>query len=93
VNLPLAVGFGWLVAKIHPPAFAPAVVVGYWLTNVLGFVLMHKGGKKLLSGESEPYSRRAFAKDLAVSLLYTLLILVLVRLKVLQPFENYFSEK
>jgi len=47
VNLPLAVGFGWLVALIYRPAFEGAVIAGYWLTNVLGLVLMHKGYKQV----------------------------------------------
>jgi hypothetical protein len=48
VNFPLAIGFGWLVALAFEPAFEPAVVFGYWLTNVLGLVLMHKGAQRAL---------------------------------------------
>jgi len=94
INLPLAIGFGWLVALVYRPAFEAAAIVGYWLTNVLGFVLMHKGAQKLLrDGEPKPYSMRAFGKDLAVSLLYTVLIVGLLRLKVLQPLTSYFTTK
>jgi hypothetical protein len=93
VNLPLAAGFAWLVARIHPAAFSPALIIGYWLTNILGFVLMHKGAKKLLNREEKPYSRRDFAKDIGVSLLYNLLIVVLVQLRILRPIGNYFAEK
>ncbi len=93
VNLPLALGFGWLVARIYQPAFEPSVVLGYWLTNVLGFVLMHKGAQKIASAGFKPYTRRRFVIDVGVSVLYTLLIIVLLRLNVLQPLENYFPEK
>jgi hypothetical protein len=94
VNLPLAVGFGWLVSLIYGPAFAPAVIVGYWLTNVLGFVLMHKGTEKVLANNKpETYSGRKFIKDLLVSLAYTLLIAVLIKLRILQPIANYFTKK
>ena len=48
VNVPLAVGFAWLVSLIHPSAFTTAAVIGYWLTNVLGFVLMHLGARRAL---------------------------------------------
>ena len=92
VNVPLAVGFAWLVSFFYKPAFAASVVVGYWLTNVLGLVLMHKGGQKLLSSkEIVKYSRHEFFKDIVISLLYTLFILFLVRLKILQPIKDYFS--
>jgi len=93
VNLPLAIGFGWIVARFYKPAFEPGVVVGYWLTNVLGFVLMHKGAQRILSEEERRYTRRDFARDIAVSLAYTLLIVLLLRLRILQPLENYFPEK
>src|SRR5436190_24167442 len=46
INVPLAIGFAWLVSLLHRPAFGPAVVVGYWLTNVIGLILMHKGAQR-----------------------------------------------
>lgn len=92
VNVPLALGTAWLVAAIHPPAFEAAAVIAYWLTNVLGFVLMHKGAQQALGkGESRPYSRKDVIRDLGVSLGYTLLIVVLIKLGVLQPVQDYFS--
>jgi hypothetical protein len=92
VNLPLAVAFGWLIALIHRPAFEPAVVVGYWLTNVAGLILMHKGIDSALSkGETRGYSWRNFARDLAISVGYTLLIVILIKARVLQPISDYFA--
>jgi hypothetical protein len=94
VNLPLAIGFGWIVARFHEAAFAPAVVAGYWLTNVLGLILMHKGVQHGVHDGSDPgYTRRDLMRDLAVSLAYTGIIVALMRLKILQPMENYFPEK
>ena len=93
VNLPLALGFGWIVARFHKPAFEPAVVIGYWLTNVLGLVLLHKGVQKAAGTADTPYTRRHLAKDIGVSVAYTVLIVMLLRLKILQPLENYFPEK
>src|ERR1051325_10994522 len=92
VNLPLAIGFAWLVARFYKPAFAPGVVIGYWLTNVLGLVLMHKGAQNLRQSEEKAYGRRDLAKDVVISLLYTGLIVLLLRMKVLRPLENYFPE-
>ncbi len=91
VNVPLAVGVAWLVAWIHPPAFEVAAVIAYWLTNVLGLVLMHKGAQQAL-GKAEPHAerRREWLLDIGVSLAYTLLIVILLKLKVLQPVGDYF---
>ena len=90
VNVPLALAFAWIVSFFYRPAFEACVVVGYWLSNVLGFVLMHKGAQKLISKEKRRYSRRDLLRDLGISLLYTALILALLQLGVLKPLRNYF---
>ena|SRR5437867_4113108 len=86
VNLPLALAFAWLVSLVYPPAFAAAVIIGYWLSNVLGLVLLHKGARTILDREpSKRYSRRDLLRDVLISLLYTLLIVLLLKLRILQP--------
>ncbi len=89
VNVPLAIGFGWFVALFHKPAFGPGVVVGYWLTNVIGFILLHKGATQMLSEAERRYTWRHLARDVSISLLYTALIVALVQLKVLKPVGDY----
>ena len=94
VNVPLATAFAWMVAALHPPAFKPALVIGYWLTNVLGLVLLHIGARRTLTREtSKPYAVRDLAKALGWSLLYTLLILLLIKAGVLQPLADYWEGK
>ncbi len=93
VNVPLAVAVAWVVALFYPPAFQVSAVVAYWMTNVLGLVLMHKGAQQALAEPKPPSSRRReLLIDLAVSLAYTLLILLLLKLKVLQPIGHYFGK-
>ncbi len=93
VNLPLAVAFGWVVSLFYPPAFGASVILGYWLTNLLGFVLLHKGARQMLPDEKlAPRPRQALARDLVVSLVYTALIVILVRLKIIQPLAGYFPK-
>jgi hypothetical protein len=90
VNVPLALAFAWVVGLFYRPVFEAACIVGYWLTNVLGFVLMHKGAKKIMvEGEEKKYSGRDLARDVGISLLYTLLIVVLIKFKIVQPIGNY----
>ena len=55
VNVPLALAFAWIVSLANERAFQASFVVGYWLTNVLGFVLMHKGGQKMIAKEEKKY--------------------------------------
>ncbi len=89
INVPLALGFAWLVALLWPAAFEAAFIAGYWLTNVLGLVLLTRGAKELLAGRPSPYSRRELLKDLLVAAAYTALIVLLVKLRVLQPLQDY----
>jgi hypothetical protein len=89
VNLPLALAFAWLVSWFDPRAFTGALVLGYWLTNIVGFTFLHKGPEQILAGNSCPYSRRDLLRDLGISLLYTALIVALVKLGVLQPMQGY----
>ena len=90
VNVPLALVFAWLISLFYAPAFAPSLVLGYWLTNVLGFVLMHKGAQQMLASEDRKYSRRDLLKDMGISLAYTVVIVVLVKLGILKPIQLYF---
>ena len=91
VNIPLALAFAWLVSVVYKPAFAAAMVVGYWLTNVLGFILMHAGARQVLSEKQGRYSWRDLARDVGISLLYTALIVALVALGILKPIQGYFQ--
>ena len=93
VNVPLALVFAWLVSFFYRPAFEASVIVGYWLTNVLGFVLMHKGAGKILTEKDQAYSSRDFLRDMGISLLYTALIVSLLKLKILQPIGYYFKNR
>ena len=56
VNVPIALAFAWIISLFYKPAFDAALVFGYWLTNVLGFVLMHKGAQKVLTAARRKYS-------------------------------------
>jgi hypothetical protein len=91
VNVPLALAFAWVVSWFYRPAFAASLVVGYWLTNVVGFILMHKGAQKFLSEKQRRYSWRDLGRDVGISLLYTALIVALVKFGVLKPIQAYFQ--
>jgi hypothetical protein len=100
VNLPLALIFAYLVGLVYRPAAQPdstafdaAVILGYWLTNILGFILMHKGAQQAFSKTEKKYSRRELLKDAIVSVAYTALIVILIKIGVLKPISAYFHNK
>ncbi len=99
VNLPLALAFAWVVGLVYRPvaqtgstAFNAMVILGYWLTNIAGFILMHKGAQQAFSKEESKYSRRELVKDLAVSIAYTALIVARITAGVLKPIQGYFGK-
>lgn len=89
VNVPLALGFAWAISWFWPPAFATSFVLGYWLTNVAGLMLMQWGGASLFRKEGSVYSKKKLLWDLFMALLYTALIVLLVNLGVFAPLPDY----
>ena len=74
INIPLSyvlsIPFSLLDVRLYLPAF----ILFYWLSNILGLVMMHIAGRSLLRQTiSHP-----IRNSLLVSLAYTLLILLLV---------------
>ncbi|MCI0506117.1 MAG: hypothetical protein L0Z73_08385 [Gammaproteobacteria bacterium] len=78
INVPLAYVFSIPFAYFDERLFLPAFVTGYWLTNLLGFILMHKGVAGFLNKQGR---KTRLWIHLAVASLYTLLILLLVWLE------------
>ena len=71
VNVPLAYLFALPFSLLDERLYVPAFALGYWLTNVLGFVLLHKGAVSMVSTR-----RASLRRDLLVATGYTILIAV-----------------
>lgn len=97
INLPLAYGFARLVQHWRPDAFAAGLVVGYWLSNVVGILLMQSGALQILTDDEDTVAegeiaaapprnagRRELLMGLATSSLYTLAVVLLVKLGILE---------
>lgn len=92
INIPIAWLFAFPFGLIHQKLFVPMLILGYWITNVAGFMMMHYGVKKgFINPEqdynsdheeiSNPvYSKKAFLKDVAISVLYTLVVVIFVQM-------------
>lgn len=84
VNMPIAYGIAVLFSFIDRKLFMPALVGGYWATNVLGLFLMHEGVSRLRDWRQDP-RQRGWVSSLLWSSFYTGLIVLLVYLKVIKP--------
>lgn len=69
VNVPLAYLFAVPFSLFDERLYVPAFVLGYWITNVLGFVLLHKGVVGVVSSR-----KSTLKKDLVVATVYTMVI-------------------
>lgn len=80
INLPLA----WLVARAlafwHASWFTPGLVIGYWLSNVAGILLMQSSALEVFRNGEEPRNpRRELLVGLATSTAYSLAVFALVK--------------
>ncbi|MBU4351264.1 hypothetical protein KKD19_00035 [Patescibacteria group bacterium] len=86
VNIPLAYGFASAFGLISQKLFLPMMIIGYWTTNVLGLALMHYG----ISTATQKQGEINIKKQILISLGYTILIVVLIKLNILKFPTEYF---
>jgi hypothetical protein len=83
-NLPVAWGVGYLCGLISQNLFLPGTIAGYWLSNLVGILLMQFGAVDILQDQSKKHNfRKELLMGVATSTIYTLFILVLIQFKVL----------
>lgn len=80
INLPIALGFARLVSLLNPSWLIPALISGYWLSNLVGIVLMQNGALALATEGRKTQPAREIAWGLLSSSVYTLAILLAVKL-------------
>jgi len=85
INWPLAYLFANLVGLTSHRLFAPALIAGYSLTNILGLVMMQQGTVRLANSGQSPLSRKKMLVSIAVAAAYTVVAVVLVKVGVLRP--------
>lgn len=91
INLPIAYAFGFIFGLISKELFTPFLILGYWISNIVGMILLHQGFVEVTSKEKHRYTRKQLLKDLGISLMYTLLIVLLVYFRVLKFPTEYFK--
>lgn len=85
VNLPLSYLLASGFEKIFPGYFAAYLISAYWLTNVVGLMLLHKGSKLFVKGKSSGLTTHTVISDLSLALLYSLVIGALAIAGILRP--------
>jgi hypothetical protein len=80
VNVPLAYLFSWPFSLLHERMFLPAFVIAYWLTNLIGLMLLHIGIRGLvrIGCKKSQKPTKSLGYYTVVSLFYTFVILLCV---------------
>ncbi|MBD6619901.1 hypothetical protein FNW02_29875 [Komarekiella sp. 'clone 1'] len=90
-NLPIAYLFGYICSLFAPKLLMPCIIIGYWLSNIIGILLMQAGAIDIF--QKQPQERN-LKKELFTGLIsstaYTFLILALIQLKIIET-PNFFS--
>lgn len=77
-NLPIALVFGYGVSWVQPDWFLPGTIIGYWLSNVLGMVMMQFGAIDILRPEANRNRTRDTLMGLGGATLYTVVVAGLI---------------
>ncbi|MBW4684525.1 MAG: hypothetical protein KME40_05365 [Komarekiella atlantica HA4396-MV6] len=90
-NLPIAYLFGYICSLFAPKLLMPCIIIGYWLSNIIGILLMQAGAIDIF--QKQPQERN-LKKELFTGLIsstaYTFLILALIQFKIIDT-PNLFS--
>jgi len=83
-NLPIAYFFGYLCSLLSPKLLFPCTIIGYWLSNIIGILLMQYGSVDMFQKESKERNlKRELFNSLVSSTAYTLVIVLLMQLKII----------
>lgn len=83
-NLPIAYGIGVVCSWFSPQLLLPATIAAYWLSNIVGILLMQFGALNLFKEESKERNlKKELLTGLVSSTAYSVIIISLVQLKIL----------
>lgn len=83
-NLPIAYLFGYVCSLISPNLLISCSILGYWLSNIAGILLMQVGAMDVFQEQPQRNIKKELLMGLLSSVVYTIVILALVQLKILQ---------
>lgn len=74
INVPIAYVFSFPFVLINENLFLPTFILGYWFSNLLGFVMMHMGAQRFMGKKPD----MKLKKQVMWALLYTSAMGVLI---------------
>ncbi|XGV98345.1 MAG: hypothetical protein ACAF41_05290 [Leptolyngbya sp. BL-A-14] len=85
INLPVAYGFGYLCHWVAADWALPGTIVGYWLSNLLGILLMQVGAIAVFQAPTQERNlKRELWLGVVSSSLFTAVVLLLIHFQILE---------
>ncbi|CAN1212879.1 DUF2628 domain-containing protein [Tumidithrix helvetica PCC 7403] len=82
-NLPIAYGFGYVCGLFAPDLFFPSAIAGYWLSNLVGILLIQMGATDVVQKRSKERNFKIELRNgLISSTAYTLIVLGLIQFNI-----------
>ncbi|MEG4858206.1 hypothetical protein QUB75_10985 [Microcoleus sp. K1-B6] len=92
-NLPIAYAFGYIFSWLSPDLLFPCTIVGYWLSNIVGILLIQLGTLDVFTDKpKEKNLKKELLTGLVSSTAFTLVIVALIHFNVLDT-PDFFSGK
>jgi hypothetical protein len=83
-NLPIAYFFGYVCSLFSPNLLLPCSIIGYWVSNIVGILLMQFGTVDIFQKQPEERNlKKELLTGVVSSTIYTIAILALIQLKIL----------
>ena len=83
-NLPIAYGFGYLCSFFSQDLLLPCSIVGYWISNILGILLMQVGAVDVFQDRPKNSNlKKELLSAIASSAAYSLAIFALIHFKII----------
>lgn len=83
-NLPIAYFFGYVCSLLSPELLVPCSIIRYWLSNIVGILLMQVGAVDVLQGQPKEHNlKKELLTGLVSSTVYTFVILGLIQFQIL----------
>jgi len=90
-NLPIAYAFGYICSWLSPDLLFPCTIVGYWLSNIVGILLMQLGTLDVFTDKpKEKNLKKELLTGLVSSTAFTVVIVALIHFNVLET-PDFFS--
>ncbi len=86
INIPISYLLASIISFFYPKSFIYAIVVFYWLTNILGILLMFKGARELVL--QKKINHKKIALTIVFMVIYSVILVLFKKTNFLKPFFN-----